>query len=90
MKSAYELALERLNQASGPAKTLTSEQKERLAEIDKKYDARAASIRLHIESKLSAAASVEELDQVRAELASELQTVESQRQRDKDAVWNEA
>ena len=37
MKSAYELAMERLAEAGGPTKTLTDEQKARIADIEKKY-----------------------------------------------------
>ena len=38
MKSAYELAMERLNKTAGEVKKLTPEQKEKIAEIRRKYD----------------------------------------------------
>jgi len=41
MKSAYELAMERLNKQSPTAK-LTAEQKDRLAELDSRYKAKIA------------------------------------------------
>ena len=41
MKSSYELAMERLNKTA-PAKKLTTEQKQQLAEIDSQYAAKIA------------------------------------------------
>ena len=35
MKSAYELAIERLKRDQGPMRQLTNEQKQRIAEIDR-------------------------------------------------------
>lgn len=43
MKSAYELAMERLG---GGVRHYTAEQKEQLAEIDREIDAKIAQIRL--------------------------------------------
>jgi len=42
MKSAYELAMERLNKASPAEKPLTAEKKARLAEIDRLYKGKLA------------------------------------------------
>ncbi len=89
MKSAYELAMERLNQDSGPLKSLTDEQRERIAEIDRKYDAKAAEEKLGIESR-AAAAPPEEAMQIRASIASALASIEEHRERDKQKVWDEA
>ena len=44
MKSAFELAMERMG--GGPIRQYTAEQKERLAEIDREFDARIAQIKL--------------------------------------------
>ena len=44
MKSAFELAMERMG--GGPIKQYTVEQKERLAEIDREFDARIAQVKL--------------------------------------------
>lgn len=87
MKSAYELALERLEKESGPGKKLTDEQRDAIAEIDKKYDARVAEQRLAFDSRL-ATATFEEAEQIQAELASTLQSLEAQREHDKESIWN--
>ncbi len=41
MKSAYELAMERLNKAA-PAQKVSDDQKKQLAELDSKYAAKIA------------------------------------------------
>lgn len=89
MKSAYELAMERLEKSSGPTRKLSDEQKGRIAEIDKKYAARAAELKLSLEQKMSAAASAEEQAQLQEQLTEEMRTLEGQRDREKDAVWEE-
>ena len=55
MKSAYELAMERLNKAS-PTIKLTDKQKLELAEIDSKYAAKIAERELLVRDELRKAA----------------------------------
>lgn len=88
MKSAYEIAMARLEKDSGPSKRLTEEQKAQIAEIDNKYEARLAEQRLAFDAKLGAAASFEELEKLKEEMAQTLASIEEQRQRAKDAVWD--
>ena len=90
MKSAYELAMERLMKAGGPAKTLTDEQKARIAEIEKMAEARIAELKVGYDARIANASSVQEVEQLRAELARSVATAESDRDAAKDAVWNEA
>ncbi len=90
MKSAYEIALERLAQETGPAKSLTAAQKMRLADIENKYAAKLAEARLRYEGKLSACASWEEAERLKREMAGEVQSMEEKREREKDAVWEES
>ncbi|MDX9972612.1 MAG: hypothetical protein RBU21_06475 [FCB group bacterium] len=89
MKSAYEKAMERLERETGPTQKLTGEQKARIAEIDKKCDAQAAEKRLSFDSRIVTATTQEEFDGIQADLANELAGIESRRQREKEAVWNE-
>ena len=42
MKTAYELAMERLNKTTPPQKKLTAAQKKQLAELDSQYAAKVA------------------------------------------------
>lgn len=89
MKNAYEIAMRRLERESGPTRTLTDEQKQAIAEIDRRYDARAAEAKLTADSARAAATSQEEFDQAQSALVLQLQRLEEQRERDKEAVWNQ-
>ena len=89
MKTAYELAMERLEAASGPTRALSAEEKEALAEIDKKYDAQVAAVRIDFEQRLATADSHEAYGALKEELAREIATLEDRRSRDKDAIWGE-
>ena len=51
MKSAYELAMERLNKAS-PVVKLTNDQKKRLAELDAEYKAKIADREIFLSGQL--------------------------------------
>jgi len=51
MKSAYELAMERLQKAS-PSLSLSEEQKKELAEIDSKYRAKVAEKELFLKDQI--------------------------------------
>lgn len=88
MKSAYELAMERLEKASGPTKKLTDDQKAQIAEIDKMYDAKIAEVKLSFEPRLRAVESREQLEALQTEMASKIGDLESQREKEKENVWN--
>ncbi|HIJ65624.1 MAG TPA: hypothetical protein HPP77_06680 [Candidatus Hydrogenedentes bacterium] len=87
MKSAYELAMARLEKSHGPAKKLSDAQRKRIADIDAKYEARVAEQKLAYESKIAAAGSAEERNTVQSELADKLRSLEAGREKEKDAVW---
>lgn len=88
MKSAYEIAMARLEKEKGPARKLTDGQKAEIADINKKYDARVAEERLSFEGRLAKAATLEELERLRAEMAAALASIEDQRENAKETVWN--
>lgn len=90
MKTAYELAMERLDAASGPTRSLSNEEKAALSDIDKKYDAQAASIRIDYESKIAVADSHESYRALKEEMARELTAIEDRRTHEKDAIWGES
>ena len=54
MKSAYELAMERLSKVA-PTIKLTEEQKERIAELESDYKARIADKEISLRDKITAA-----------------------------------
>ena len=74
MKSAYELAMERLQKAS-PSLSLTEEQKKELAEIDSKYRAKIAEKELFLNEqirKAQAEGKVDDISSLEKQLASEV------------------
>jgi hypothetical protein len=89
MKSAYELAMERMNRESGPQANLSDEQKTKIASIDGAADAKVAETRLVYEPKI-AVASGEERAELERQLADEVRRIDEKREHDKESVWKEA
>ena len=74
MKSAYELAMERLAKVS-PTLVLTDEQKKQLADIDSTYKAKIAENELFLRDeirKAEAAGNFEEVEKLEKQLTSEI------------------
>jgi len=90
MKSAYELAMERLEKAQGPTKRLTDAQRERIAEIDRKCDAKVAEQKMGYEPRIAQAQSFDERNALQDELAAKIRDQENEREKEKNAVWSEA
>ena len=63
MKSAYELAMERL-QKSSPSVTLTAEQKAELAEVDSSCNAKIAERKIFLTDQIRKAAAAGKFDEV--------------------------
>ena len=63
MKSAYELAMERLEKKA-PSVALTDEQKQQIAEIDSTFKARIAEKELFLKDQISKAQSADKPDEV--------------------------
>lgn len=80
MKSAYEIAMERLNKTQPMAK-LTEAQKKRLAELETEYNAKLAERELFLKNKIASA--VGQGDQ------SEVQQLEEQLHRDRKSLQAE-
>jgi hypothetical protein len=78
MKSAYELAMERLEKAV-PSLSLTEDQKKELAEIDSLYRAKSAEKELFLKNQISKARSAGKFDEVESlekQLASEIRRLQ--------------
>jgi hypothetical protein len=78
MKSAYELAMERLEKAS-PSLALTEDQKKELAEIDSTYRAKIAEQELFLKEQIrnaQAAGKVEEVESLEKQLASDVRRLQ--------------
>lgn len=86
MKSALELAMERFG--SGTVRELTAEQKEQLAEIDRKFDAKIAEAKIRTEPRLRSLPN-DDADQLRVELATEIAGFNEARERQKEKLRRE-
>lgn len=93
MKSAYELAMERLAASDGDRKTITEEQKAKLAEIDEKYRAKIAEREVFLTPKIATAktsGNFSDAKDLSKQLASEKARLEEERETKKDAIRKEA
>ena len=88
MKSAYELAMERLNKTS-PTIKLTTAQKEALAELDSQYAAKIAERELALKDQIAQAAASgesEKVGQLEQQLVSERRKLQADLEVKKEAV----
>ena len=91
MKSAYELAMERLQKAS-PSLSLTEEQKKELAEIDSKYRAKIAEKELFLRDQIRKAQTegkVDQIDSLEKQLASDVRRLQEQCEAAKEKLRND-
>ncbi|MBI5426419.1 MAG: hypothetical protein HZA32_20270 [Opitutae bacterium] len=89
MKSAYELAMERLAKSDPSSGKLTAEQKQRLAEIDRVFQGKIAEREIFLKQQLDAALAKQEFDEadkVRKQIASEKARLEEEREDEKERV----
>ncbi|MBI1390908.1 MAG: hypothetical protein GC154_20960 [bacterium] len=86
MKSAYELAMERLEKENPSGPKLGDEQKKELAEIDNRYQAKIAERRILAENERKQAASHSELEEIEARAREDVRRLEAERDEKKDAV----
>jgi hypothetical protein len=88
MKTAYELAMERLSKGA-PVKKLTQDQKNRLAELDRLYAAKIAERELFLKGELAKAAAGgdhEAVEQFQRQLASHRRSMEAELEEKKEQV----
>jgi predicted S18 family serine protease len=80
MKSAYELAMERLEKSS-PSVSLTEDQKKEIAEIDSVYRAKIAEKELFLKDqirKAQAAGKFDEVESLEKQLSSEIRRLQEE------------
>jgi hypothetical protein len=90
VKSAYELAMERLQKAS-PSLSLTEEQKKELAEIDSKYRAKIAEKELFLRDQIRKAQTegkVDDIESLEKQLASEVRRLQEECEAKKEKLRN--
>jgi hypothetical protein len=88
MKSAYELAMERLQKQS-PSTPLTEEQKAQLAEIDSLYRSKIAERELLLKEQIrreEQAGAADEVERLKQQLSSELRRLQDECDQKKEKV----
>lgn len=89
MKSAYELAMSRLEK-SAPVRQLSDAQKQALAEIDSAYGARIAERKIFLEGEIAkAAGDAATVADLRRQLASDIASLEEKREAKKEKLRGE-
>ena len=90
MKSAYELAMERLAKSDpGPSRPLTPETRAKLAEVDRVYQGRLAEREIFLRERLEKALSgtdADEVEKIRKQIASERARIEEEREAEKERI----
>jgi len=88
MKTAYELAMERLSKAA-PATKLTSAQKKQLAELDSTYAAKIAGREIALKDEISKFAAVcdfEKVETLQQQLTKERKSLQAELEEKKERV----
>jgi hypothetical protein len=86
MKSAYELAMERLNK-NAPVTKLTAKQKKQLAELDSRYAARIAEREIALTGEIAKAADdFEKGESLRDQLVHERKKLQAELEEKKEQV----
>jgi hypothetical protein len=84
MKSAYELAMERLG---GKMRIYSAEQKEQLADVDRLYASKIVQAKFDAEARTrDAGTDAEKLKQIAEDLAAEVRSLEGKRERKKEEL----
>ena len=89
MKSAYELAMERLAKSEPTAKQLTPAQKARLTEIDRLYQGKTAEREIFLQQQLQSVLAdqkFDEADKIRQQIAGEKARLAEEREDAKERV----
>jgi len=87
MKSAFELAMERLG---GASRQFTDDQKEQLAEIDRIYAAKIAQAKFDSQARLQKAGDdAAQISTIQGDLAKEILSLEEKRERKKEQLRKE-
>ncbi|MGC9326105.1 MAG: hypothetical protein ACP5I1_00585 [Candidatus Hinthialibacter sp.] len=87
MKSAYELAMERLEKEKPSGPPLTEDQKREIAEIHENYEAKIAQAKIMADQqKASAWGDPNVMQEIQANLQVEMQKLEEERESKKQAV----
>lgn len=93
MKSAYELAMERLSKSDPQsARPITAAQRAKLAEVDRLYQGKLAEREIFLRQQLEQALggqNADEVEKIRKQIASEKARLEEDRESEKDRIRSE-
>jgi len=88
MKSAYELAMERLNKTA-PVEKMTEAQKRQIAGLSEKYQAKIAEREIFLKDQITEAVgkgAYEDVEQLEKQLASERRALAGELEEKKEAI----
>lgn len=88
MKTAYEIAMERLNKMAPPVR-LTAEQKQQIAELESRYKAKIAEREIALRSQIDQAAArgdFEQMEKLQARLVEERKALQAELEAKKEEV----
>lgn len=88
MKSAYELAMERLNKTA-PTPKLTADQKKQIAELESKYKAKIAEREIALNGEIAAftaAGDFEKIETLQQQLVHERKKLQSELEEKKEKI----
>lgn len=91
MKSAYELAMERLQESDPDKQPVTDEMRKALAAVDEKFDAKVAERRIFLTQTLATATAnqdLQEVELIQKQISSEKARIEEERETAKDKIRN--
>lgn len=89
MKSAYELAMERLANSEGERKPITEETKAKLNAVDEKFRAKIAEREVFLNQKIAAAQATgnfSDADDIKKQLVNERAALEENREAEKEKI----
>jgi len=92
MKSAYELAMERLEKAA-PTTKLTAEQKKEIAELESRAKAKTAEREIALKAAITAASEAgdfEKVDQLKEQLSKERKSIQEDLEAKKERVHQQS
>lgn len=91
MKSAYELAMERLQESDPDKQPVTDEMRKALAAVDEKFDAKVAERKIFLTQKLATASAnqdLQEIELIQKQISNETARLEEERETAKDKIRN--
>mgnify|MGYP005717206129 CR=1 FL=1 len=91
MKSAYELAMERLQESDPDKQPVTDEMRKARAAVDEKFDSKVAERKIFLTQTLATATAnqdLQEVELIQKQISNEKARIEEERETAKDKIRN--